>query len=330
MPELGGEITSLVGDFGPEAARKMRIASYRAAFAQAVRHVWRHDPLAADYVLAHVNGFYIHKDDTPRKSAFRDRDHILCTVYADDGTIRSDIDARQELLRLALAREGIHYDELRILPSKFDMRARRPYPEAVERIARVMRGELPEGGVRTTDERPDPPSAATVEDATSRLEDPRLAERLREAMLAGVTNGAAAGTGSARSASLAPSREAHELQRLKRAFCQVFGEDAEELLASVRGAALDPVRWENDRQRREGHERWWCHLYADDPRLLRAVVEHDEELRAHARDLGLRIQAIQLHEPFDAIRNAHAFPRAGYPIPLGTITPSADPFNEEG
>lgn len=324
MPELSGEITSLVGDMGPEALKKMRIASYRSSFEKAVRAVWRHDPFAADYVLAHVNGFYIHKDDTPRKSAFRSRDHILCTIYADDGTIRSDIDARQELLRLALARENIHYDELRILPSKFDMRTRRPYPEAVRRIERVMRGELPEGGVRPEDARPEPPSAATVEDAVSRVEDPRLAGRLREAMTAAATNGAVRRDGSPVAPAVTPTREAHELQTLKRAFCQVFGDEAADLLAAVRGAALEPVRWESDRQRREGRERWWCHLYADDPRLVRAVTERGEELRAHARDLGLRIQAIQFHEPFEAIRNAHAFPRTGYPVPLGNLTPKGE------
>ena len=147
------------------------------------------------------------------------------------------------------------------------------------------------------------------------IDDPLLAGKVREAMTALPVDA----DGSRQPAAARSCREARDLQDLKRAFCQVFGEDAEDLLSLVNGAALEPVRWSRAEQKREGRQRYWCHLYADDPRLLRAVAEHGDELRAHARDLGLLIQAIQLHEPFDAIRGAHAFPRAGYPVPLGAM-----------
>ena len=66
-------------------------------------------------MLAHTNSLYVEKDTAPRKGRDKDRDHIVLGVYLDDSLARSEINARRELLRLTLAQQGMHVDEVRDL-----------------------------------------------------------------------------------------------------------------------------------------------------------------------------------------------------------------------
>ena len=67
-------------------------------------------------------------------------------VYADDSLIRSDLDARQEFLKMKLKEQGEHVETFKILPSRFEMKAHHPFRRAeedgaVERAARASREE---------------------------------------------------------------------------------------------------------------------------------------------------------------------------------------------
>lgn len=48
-------------------------------------------------------------------------------VYSDDSMVRSDLDARQEFLKMKLREAGEHVERFKILPSKMDMRTRHPF-----------------------------------------------------------------------------------------------------------------------------------------------------------------------------------------------------------
>ncbi|MFQ9180755.1 MAG: phosphoadenosine phosphosulfate sulfotransferase [Eggerthella lenta] len=91
---------------------------------------------AAQMVLDHVNAVYIMAADevvkgTPTRASHAGTGAQL-VVYADDSLIRSDLDARQEFLKMKLKEQGEHVETFKILPSRFEMKARHPFRRAEE------------------------------------------------------------------------------------------------------------------------------------------------------------------------------------------------------
>ncbi len=157
MKKLGAGIkdimTALSG--GDDAARKAaRAAEVNVLWRNAVEAVYKD---AAPMVLSHVNAVYIMDADVPvagsrdgvsgRRAPHaeplgkpgaensRARRRTQLVVYADDSLIRSDLDARQEFLKIQLNGKGERIDAFRILPSTFDMKARHPFSPREERTA---------------------------------------------------------------------------------------------------------------------------------------------------------------------------------------------------
>ena len=129
---------------------------------------WADNPDAALYVLAHTNSLYVEKDTAPRKGRDKDRDHVVLGVYLDDSLARSEINARRELLRLTLAQQGMHIDEVRDHIAAFDMKDRHLYPDALERLADLFGAPKPGGSLR---ERPNArPSNGASADQSELLE----------------------------------------------------------------------------------------------------------------------------------------------------------------
>lgn len=129
MERLSALSKQFLGSLGPEAAKMMRIQQIKERYRVAVKRTWRDNPAAADWVLAHTNGMYVAKDDRLRTGPDKHKDRIIFGVYLDDPVVRTEFDARQQLLAFALRQEGMSFDELRILPAKWDMRQRRAFPE---------------------------------------------------------------------------------------------------------------------------------------------------------------------------------------------------------
>ncbi|BAK43291.1 hypothetical protein [Eggerthella sp. YY7918] len=125
-------------------------ASQKAARAAAVNVLWRNAVEAvykdaAQTVLDHINAVYIMSGDAciggQRDGITRKQGAQITTsygarsqsrgaqivIYADDSLIRSDLDARQEFLKMRLKEQGEHIDTFKILPSRFDMKARHPF-----------------------------------------------------------------------------------------------------------------------------------------------------------------------------------------------------------
>lgn len=133
MATLGRELSQIIKDMNPDAAKFMRISRYRLAYVDAVRRTWADNPAAAELILDHTNAFYIRKDDKPRKGPDKDKPYIVAEAYLDDSMLLSELNARREMVKLALAYEDIHVEEFRIIGSRMGMRKRHPFAKREER-----------------------------------------------------------------------------------------------------------------------------------------------------------------------------------------------------
>lgn len=129
MERISSLAKGFLGSLGPEAEKMMRIQRIKERYRAAVVRTWRDNPDAARLVLMHTNGMYVAKDERLRTGPDKHKDRIIFGVYLDDPVVRTEFDARQSLLAFALRREGMSFDELRILPAKWDMRQRHAFPE---------------------------------------------------------------------------------------------------------------------------------------------------------------------------------------------------------
>lgn len=132
MARLGTEIAFILRSLSSDSARMVRIEQVRSAFARAVRKVWSGNPTAVRLILKHTNAVYVRNDDRPRKGAAKDKPYIVCEVYSDDSTVRAELDTWQQILQLALAEQGVSFEEFRILPSKMGMKERHPFQKLLE------------------------------------------------------------------------------------------------------------------------------------------------------------------------------------------------------
>lgn len=143
MESIATGVSNLLASLNTDAAKELHVALNNQAFKQAVIRTWPENPDGAAYLLAHVNGLYVTKDEAPRKGADKDKDHIVLGVYLDDALARAELNARREILRLSLAQEELHVDEVRDHVAMRDMKDRHLYPDAVERIAHFFGKDLP-------------------------------------------------------------------------------------------------------------------------------------------------------------------------------------------
>lgn len=127
MRKLAGELSKLIGSLEGDAARFMRIALNNDAYRQAVRKLWGEE--AAQLILESTNAFYVREDAAPRKGPDKDKPYIICEVCSQDPLVRSELDARRELLHLELRERGLAFEELRIIPARGNMRSRHPFRE---------------------------------------------------------------------------------------------------------------------------------------------------------------------------------------------------------
>lgn len=129
MKDLSKSLASLVTSLGGPAEGVPNMMSNNAAYVSAVREVWKTES-ACRMILDHTNAFYIRKDDRPRKGPDKDKPHILCEICLDEPLIRSEMDARKEMVALALMKRGLKFDEVKIIPARRGMRQRHPFKDA--------------------------------------------------------------------------------------------------------------------------------------------------------------------------------------------------------
>lgn len=130
MKKIGQGLNELmaslgVGDEGSAKAR--RAALVNVMWRNAVEAVYKE---ASSMVLDHINAVYIMRaadiDDARVADRVTDGGTVL-VVYSDDSLIRSDLDARQEFLKMKINEQGERVEAFCIKPSRFDMKARHPF-----------------------------------------------------------------------------------------------------------------------------------------------------------------------------------------------------------
>lgn len=171
MKRLSESIKSCLDAVGvnDESARKARrAAEVQQAWRAAIEKVYQD---AAPFVLSHINAVYILKESGVS----------YAVVYADDSLIRSDIDARQEFLKMALAESGERVETFRILASRFSMKERHPFAEASTDDNEYDPSRIFEKTRRTPISDGD---LARVESCVESIEDEKVRIALKRAMVA--------------------------------------------------------------------------------------------------------------------------------------------------
>ena len=293
MQSLKTGLDHQIAHFGEESAKAFKVARNNAAFERAVQQTWSENPDAADYVLAHVNSLYFAKDDALRKGEAKAHERYVLGVYLDDPMARSELNARREVLMLHLMRQGLRFDELRIIPSTMGMRERCLYPDARGRVRRLF------GAEAAADEAvawpPHDVTPSDIAEISARVEDVRLAAALEGAMRAYAEPHAGSGAPVSTGASGGGAIEDAELVAIvRRAICLGMGglDEADALLSGVTRVTLKlcPSRGSVTPPR---YRRYWCTLCGPNPPLLeRLLAPHEDAVIAGARELGLSIQSI--------------------------------------
>lgn len=281
MQNIGTEINQYLKRLDPSAAKAVRAARNNQRFAAAVARVWEDNPLAGDFVLAHVNSLYFAKEEVVSKGAENAWRRVL-GVYLDDPSARAELNARRETLALALLQDGFSFDEVRILASRMGMRERRAFPEARKRVDAILSGKQPVPNEKSAAD-PAVPSAKTAS-SNQPLRD--------EAKLLGV---------------------------FKRAVCLALADIdyAAAFLERIEGASL-AVRG-GSRKRRQSRLVFACRLYTSSPAPVGEIVEgYAPSIIAHAKELGLLLSGIEVRESPESLKGCHAFPASGMPRPYRT------------
>lgn len=179
MADLGSGLQQLLrslGASGVQAARSQRVAEVHVRWKCAVEAVYRD---SAPLVLDHTNGVYIMKPEQANDpiAARVPAGKTLLVVYCDDAMIRSDIDARQEMLKIRLNEQGEHVALFSIKPARFDMKARHPFREEAARAAQqaAQAARTPEPLISSE-------AAARLREQAACVEDKRLRESILKAL----------------------------------------------------------------------------------------------------------------------------------------------------
>lgn len=145
MARLGDGLQKLLnnlGEQGAQAAKSRRVAEVHMRWRVATEAVY--GP-SAPLVLDHTNAVYIMRPDKANDpmAARVPQGKTLLVVYCDDAMVRSDLDARQEMLKMHLNRQGEHVEAFSIKPARFDMKARHPFREEVAAAAATAAAPAP-------------------------------------------------------------------------------------------------------------------------------------------------------------------------------------------
>ncbi len=177
MARLGDGLQQLLknlGQAGVQAARSQRVAEVHVRWRRAVEAVYRS---GAPLVLDHINAVYIMRPDQANDpmAARVPRGRTLLVVYSDDAMIRSDLDARQEMLKIRLNEQGEHVEAFSIKPARFDMKARHPFREEAEQAAAGEQAPPPEPLISHE-------SAARLREQAQTVQNRRLRESILKAL----------------------------------------------------------------------------------------------------------------------------------------------------
>ena len=117
-------LKALLEEKNPGGAEALRFAEVNDLWKNAVAVVFGGD--SAALVLDHTNSVYVmsgeqggnlRRFDRPRSETQGPVEGKVLAVYCDDSMVRSELDNRQELLKMKFKEQGEDVEALRILPS---------------------------------------------------------------------------------------------------------------------------------------------------------------------------------------------------------------------
>ncbi len=129
-----GDLVARLGESDGSAGRALRRAAVHHLWETSVRCVFKD---AAPLVLEHTNAVYVlsgeqgsdvRRFDRPAsETRGRAVEGTVLVVYADDSMVRSELDNRQELLKMKFNEQGENVELFKIVPSTRDMKNQHPF-----------------------------------------------------------------------------------------------------------------------------------------------------------------------------------------------------------
>ena len=133
------------------------------------------------YVMSGEQGGNLRRFDRPRSETQGPVAGKVLAVYCDDSMVRSELDNRQELLKMKFKEQGEDVEALRILPSTRDMKNRHPFREEPARPGGPAPSFVrPARTARALTEE----QLAAVHQSADHVEDPAVRRALYRALLA--------------------------------------------------------------------------------------------------------------------------------------------------
>ncbi|MDO4182069.1 MAG: hypothetical protein Q4E12_00445 [Coriobacteriia bacterium] len=246
MQDIALPLQDFLNSMDEDTAKAHFVRRLHAAFAQAIVDVY--GLKAAALVLRHVQGVYVM--DEEGQFPGNAKPPKLLRIYTDDPTIRADLDARQEFIKMNLAKQGFRADKVKLYASTFGMKERQPFADVLQRLAS---GETPA------------PAAPDTEDAYAEADE----ENMRKL-----------------------------LQVLKVGLCQVYGEQADDVVKSINAAYV----------RKQGKHTYGVWIYVPTETLRASLENHAEALCAHLRDLGVPATTVTVALAKPRMQGKQAFP----------------------
>ena len=128
-------IQAAIPDIEVLDAQEKKARSIRERFADSICHVFK--PEAAVLVLSHVQGVFLREETKPCKDDFEVVRRVL-EIHSDDSTVKSELDARQESIKMQMMKRGLFYDDTRLKASRGMMRQNAPFAVRVEELQGVQ------------------------------------------------------------------------------------------------------------------------------------------------------------------------------------------------
>lgn len=302
------ELEQVISEINPDFSKYMRAAKYRDAFARAVMRTWRESEETARFILQHTNAFYIRKDERPRKGSDKDKPYVVAEICIDDSSVRAEVNFRRELLKLELAFDNVHVEEVRIIAARMGMKQRHPFASSADDAASMQQKR----------------AAFAPEDARAQVDKSYDLQTVKRAFCLVFGVGAKEVLEKINAADLAPvsweQRDGDDATRVFASRTQkaTAANDVLTLRERKRGDLEDAAlgsRAPGDR-RRASARHYHLRLYTFEPELEHVVAANRDAIISRARDLGLLLSSISVHEAWPEARTLQAFPTTGLPIPF--------------
>ena len=167
-----------LGGMPASAIQSQRVAEVHQRWKTAVEHVYGG---SSGLILDHTNAVYIMSPEASNDPAAKkvSPGKTLLVVYSDDAMVRSDIDARQEFLKMRLNEQGEHVEVFSIKASRQGMKSRHPFKDGI-----FGASSREDDGSRTYEKTLSVDDAVSLSHVAEEVGNPKLRESILKAIKA--------------------------------------------------------------------------------------------------------------------------------------------------